>query len=50
MKIYVDEVVRLHGVPLTIVSDQNARITSRFLVSFTSRIGDKVAFEHDLPS
>ena len=50
VKIYVDEVVRLHGVPLAIVSDQNARFISRFLANFIRRVGNKVTFEHGLPS
>ena len=29
-KLYVDEIVRLHGVPLSIVSDRDPRFTSRF--------------------
>ena len=29
-RIYVNEVVRLHGVPLAIVSDRDPRFTSRF--------------------
>ena len=33
VKRYVDEIVRLHGVPLSIVSDRDPRFTSRFLGS-----------------
>ena len=30
VELYVDEIVRLHGVPLFIVSDRDPRFTSRF--------------------
>ena len=29
-KLYMDEIVRLHGVPVSIVSDRDPRFTSRF--------------------
>ena len=29
-ELYVDEIFRLHGVPLSIVSDRDPRFTSRF--------------------
>ena len=32
-KIYIKEVVRLHGVPFSIISDRDPRFTSRFLPS-----------------
>ncbi|KAL4584860.1 hypothetical protein LXL04_009470 [Taraxacum kok-saghyz] len=41
-KLYVDEVVRLHGVPLTIVSDRDARFTSRFWQALQKELGKKV--------
>ena len=30
VELYVDEIIRLHGVPLSIVSDRDPRFTSRF--------------------
>ena len=30
VELYMDEIVRLHGVPLSIVSDMDQRFTSRF--------------------
>ena len=32
-QLYVEEIVRLHGVPISIVSDRDPRFTSRFLSS-----------------
>src|SRR3954470_12215424 len=29
-QLYIDEIVRMHGVPLSIVSDRDPRLTSRF--------------------
>ena len=30
VELYIDEIVRLHGAPLSIVSDRDPRFTSRF--------------------
>ena len=30
VQLYMDEIVRLHGVPLSIMSDRDQRFTSRF--------------------
>ena len=30
-KLYVSEIIRLHGIPLSIVSNRDPRFTSRFL-------------------
>ena len=39
---YVKEIVRLHGVPLTIVSDRDSRFTSRFWKSLQEELGTKL--------
>ena len=41
---YVNEVVRLHGVPLSIVSDRDPRFTSRFWLSLQRELGTKLNF------
>lgn len=43
-KIYVEEIVRLHGIPETIISDRNARFTSRFWAVFQKALGTKLKF------
>ena len=43
-KKYVDEIVRLHGVPLSIVSDRDPRFTSRFWGSLQQALGTKLHF------
>ncbi|XP_073129245.1 uncharacterized protein [Henckelia pumila] len=42
-KFYIDNVVRLHGVPVTIVSDRDPRFTSKFWASLQSALGSKLA-------
>ena len=43
-ELYVDEIVRLHGVPLSIVSDRDARFTSRFWKELQSALGTRLNF------
>lgn len=38
-KLYVSEIVKLHGIPVSIVSDRDARFTSKFWNSFQKAIG-----------
>ena len=42
-KLYVDEIVRLHGTPTNIVSDRDSRLTARFWKSFQIVMGSEIA-------
>ena len=41
-KLYVKEIMRLHGVPLSIVSDGDPRFTSQFWQSLQKALGTKI--------
>ena len=43
-KLYVKDIVRLHGAPATIVSDKDPRFTSRFWPSLQSVLGTKLKY------
>ena len=43
-KLYVDEIVRLHGVPVSIVSNRDPRFTSRFWPSLQTALGTRLHF------
>ena len=43
-KLYVKEIVRLYGVPLSIVSDRDPRFTSRFWKELQSTLGTRLNF------
>ena len=43
-QLYVDEIVRLHGVPVSIVSDQDPRFTFRFWPSLQIALGTRLHF------
>ena len=43
-KRYVNEIVRLHGIPISIVSDRDPRFTSRFWKSFQEALGTRLNF------
>ena len=43
-KLYVDEIVRLHEVPISIVSDRDPRLTSRFWPSLLAALGTRLHF------
>ena len=44
MELYVSEIVRFHGIPLSIVSDRNPRFTSRFWKELQSTFGTRLNF------
>ena len=41
-EIYIRDIVKLHGVPLSIVSDRDPRFTSRFWKSLQEALGSKL--------
>ncbi|CAN6487310.1 unnamed protein product [Victoria cruziana] len=41
-ELYVSEIVRLHGIPRTIVSDRDPRFTSRFWKAFQNALGTQL--------
>ena len=43
-QLYVDEIVRLHGVPVSIVSDRDPRFTYRFWSSLQTSLGTRLHF------
>nr|CAD1827328.1 unnamed protein product [Ananas comosus var. bracteatus] len=43
-QVYLDEVVRLHGVPVSIVSDRDPRFTSQFWKNLQSALGTRLEF------
>ncbi|WRX28968.1 Integrase [Theobroma cacao] len=43
-QLYIDEIVRLHGVPVSIVSDRDPQFTSRLWSKFQEALGTKLKF------
>ena len=43
-RLYVDEIVRLHGIPVSIISDRDPRFTSRFWKKFQEALGTHLNF------
>ena len=41
-QLFVDEIVKLHGVPVSIISDRGSQFTSRFWKSFMENLGTRV--------
>jgi transposase InsO family protein len=44
VRIYLKEIVRLHGIPLKIVSDKGTQFTSKFWMSLQQAMGTKLDF------
>ena len=44
VSLYIKEIVRMHGVPVSIVSDRDPRFTSRFWHSLQKALGTKLSF------
>ena len=42
-RLYIREIVRLHGVPVSIVSDRNPRFTAQFWKSFQKAMGTQLS-------
>ena len=42
-RLYIREIVRLHGVPVSIVSDRDPRFTAQFLKSFQKAMGTQLS-------
>jgi len=45
-QLYLKEIVRLHGVPSSIVSDRDPRFTSRFWQSLQEAMGSKLRMSY----
>ena len=43
-QLYVDEIIRLHGIPISIVSDRDPRFTSQFWPSLQHALGTRLHF------
>ena len=41
-RLYINCIVRLHGIPLSIISDKGPQFTSHFLKSFQNGLGTQV--------
>ncbi|VVA35063.1 PREDICTED: Transposon, partial [Prunus dulcis] len=43
-QLFIDEIVRLHGVPVSITSDRDPRFTSRFWTKLHEAFGTQLQF------
>ena len=44
VKLYISEIVRLHGVPLSIISDRGTQFTSKFWRTLHAELGTRLDF------
>ena len=44
VELYIEEIVRLHGIPMSIISDRDPRFTSRFWVKLQEALGTRLNF------
>ncbi|GKE29116.1 hypothetical protein Tco_1444500 [Tanacetum coccineum] len=49
-RLYIDEIVAGHGVPVTIISNRDGRFTSRVLANITGSLRDAIGYEYSLSS
>jgi len=50
IQVFIKEIVRLCGVPKMIISDRDAKFTSKFWKELFTRLGDKVSLHYNLSS
>ena len=43
-ELYIKEIVRLHGIPISIISDRDSRLTSRFWGKLQEALGTRLNF------
>ena len=48
VRLYIDEIVRWNGIPLSIISDRGSHFTSHFWRSFKKNIGSQVKLSTSL--
>nr|GEV07752.1 putative reverse transcriptase domain-containing protein [Tanacetum cinerariifolium] len=49
-RLYIDEIVAGHGVPVSIILDRDGRFTSRVLANITESLRDAIRYEYGLSS
>ncbi|GJT36551.1 putative reverse transcriptase domain-containing protein [Tanacetum coccineum] len=49
-RLYIDEIIAGHGVPVSIISDRDGRFTSRVMENITESLRDVIGYEYGLSS